>query len=880
MKESTILAAKKLLMPITVVSLALALMLWAGDNTEKVRAQNATNTATPAPQVEDLLPLVGNLNPPKYPNIDTNLNGIVEQAESGQFTAQAAAANAPLHHDASVAVTLYITEGYADAIAAYLEANGGDPRNIGNDYIEAYVPVGLLPEVSEQEGVVSIQTITPRKRAQGSTVSEGVAAHAVPAWHTAGYRGRGVKIGIIDDFEGFSGLMGTELPSTVQARCYTDIGVHTSNRSDCESYGNHGTSVTEVVFDIAPESTYYISNASTEGDLQTAVNWMVDQNVDVINLSSNYLWDGNGDGGYRYSNSSLRTANTAISNGIVFVNSAGNEANATWFGSSNRTPFNPQYDFRFQYFLGNDIFNCLELDAFEVLSAQLRWDDTWNGAGRDLNLILFKSNPIEVVEASQDIQSGLSSHIPFEYLRHSATISGTYCLSVVHEDSNSSVPSWIQLQAFSSQRLEHHTLHHSIGSPAESANPGLLAVGAASWNNTDTIESYSSRGPAPDNRIKPDIVGAAGVRTASLGTVGFKGTSASAPHVAALAALVKQQSPGYTPRQVATYLKNNAQARGAKPNNTWGHGFARLPAPAAATATPAPTAIPTTSPTPPTTATATPEPIVTPTTQPTGEPTPAPTVPPTPVGTAEPTATAVPTQVPVPTATPEPVVPDDVENRLSVLETIIETLKAAITALESRVAALELGAPSPEPTPTPTPTPTPSAGVTPEPTATSAPVATATPEPDACEVRFPTVVTLPLTLSGSWMADCVYPFEIDDVADGDRYYRWVAFTSTVATSSWTATLESEKDTVLVLWEWNVEDEQWDYVEMNDDMVSGNTNSRIEWTPTARQSYLFDLTTYTANTLGDFIFTLGSGTANSQSMGQAEIQTSMPFERRQ
>ena len=82
MKKSTRQAAKKLLIPMTVVALMLGALLWAGDTTEKVRAQNATSTATPAPQIEDLPPLDDKINPPKYPILDSNLNGIVEQAES------------------------------------------------------------------------------------------------------------------------------------------------------------------------------------------------------------------------------------------------------------------------------------------------------------------------------------------------------------------------------------------------------------------------------------------------------------------------------------------------------------------------------------------------------------------------------------------------------------------------------------------------------------------------------------------------------------------------------------------------------------------------------------------------------------------------------
>ena len=199
--------------------------------------------------------------------MDSNLNRIVQQVESGQTTARGAAKNAPLHSEESVAVTIYITEGYADAIVEFLEANGASPRNVGTDYIEAYVPVSLLPEASTQEGVISIRTIIPPQPAQGTVVSEGVSVHGATAWHNAGFKGQGVKIGIIDTgFEGFTSLQGTELPSTVEARCYTDIGVHTFSATDCEISGNkHGTAVTEAAFDIAPEATYYIANPMSLG---------------------------------------------------------------------------------------------------------------------------------------------------------------------------------------------------------------------------------------------------------------------------------------------------------------------------------------------------------------------------------------------------------------------------------------------------------------------------------------------------------------------------------------------------------------------------------------------------------------------------------------
>ena len=110
----------------------------------------------------------------------------------------------------------------------------------------------------------------------------------------------------------------------------------------------------------------------------------------------------------------------------------------------------------------------------------------------------------------------------------------------------------------------------------------MLAVGAAHWSNVRTIEPYSSRGPTPDSRVKPDIVGADCGATALISLNqnqnGFCGTSQSAPHIAGMAALVHQRFPTYTAVQVANYLKEHAEQRESPdPNNTWGHGFAQLP---------------------------------------------------------------------------------------------------------------------------------------------------------------------------------------------------------------------------------------------------------------------------------------------------------------
>ena len=388
-------------------SAVLLLTLLTDNGNLTLHAQSA-DTPTPEPAAEpdfdigaeQLPPIEGKLNPPKYPNMDSNLNRIVEQVQTGQFTAQAAAANAPIHREESVAVTLYITIGHAQDVWDYLEQNGGSPRNIGIDYIDTYVPVSLLPDASTQEGVISIRTIIPPQPHQGAVVSDGAALHGAPAWHSAGYRGQGVKIGIIDEgFQGFRSLMGTELPASVEARCYTDIGVYTSSLADCDNTdaSEHGTAVTEAAFDIAPEATYYIATPEgSYGDIVTAVDWMIEHDVDVINMSLGFTWEGPGDGITPYTNGIQRSVDTAVAGGITWVNSAGNEARSTWFGRFTDTDGNRLHEFtandncnNYALYVEGELFAARFLRE-ENLKIQLRWDDRWGGANRDLNLILAR----------------------------------------------------------------------------------------------------------------------------------------------------------------------------------------------------------------------------------------------------------------------------------------------------------------------------------------------------------------------------------------------------------------------------------------------------------------------------------------------------------
>ena len=506
----------------------------------------------------------------RYPKVGSMLDELIARVEAGEISAEDAAGEAPLHRGESVAVTVHLS-GNVDGVVRFLQDNGVSPRNVGEDYIEAFIPIPLLPQTSEQSGVLRVEVVIPAESFQSDQpiAGNGPAAHGSSAWNQAEYRGQGIKVGIIDGgFDGFSGLMGTELPQSVQARCYPeDSDTTTDEVADCEWDGDHGTIVAESVMDISPEVALYIANPLTGGDLQAAVQWMIGQGVDVINHSVGWTFDGPGDGMSPYSWSPLKSVDRAVDSGIVWVNSAGNEARTTWFGS----PSDADGDGAIEFAMDDEKY---DFDLYpSALTVQLRWDDSWSGAVRDLDFYIYDRDDGRKLGKSDRKQSGSNGETPFESL--SGGGSGRFYIGVVNR--SSSMPSWIQLTLWGDIVVEHYTDNGSITNPAESRNPGMLTVGAAHWSNVSSIESYSSRGPTPDGRLKPDLVAAACGRTTYDSE--FCGTSQASPHVAGMAALVRQRFPDFTPAQVASYLKENAEQRisSPDPNNTWGHGFIVLP---------------------------------------------------------------------------------------------------------------------------------------------------------------------------------------------------------------------------------------------------------------------------------------------------------------
>ena len=236
---------------------------------------------------------------------------------------------------------------------------------------------------------------------------------------------------------------------------------------------------------------------------------------------------------------------------------------------------------------------------------QARWKDRWGGATKDLDLHLMgprrDGGQLELLEESENAQNRGLTHYPRERIRNfTAKADGIHCLMLTAGEL-ADYPEWIQLQVFDGEttqgfQFKHPELLSSINNPAESNNPGLMAIGNSLALIHIALSRESSRGPVPEptpgDPNRPDVAGASAIT----------GTSFSSARVAGMAALVIDalgDNANYSePHQIAKYLRDNAAQytpgqngfisphpndpstlTNQDPNPHWGHGLAFLPQP-------------------------------------------------------------------------------------------------------------------------------------------------------------------------------------------------------------------------------------------------------------------------------------------------------------
>ncbi|MDQ2912285.1 MAG: S8 family serine peptidase [Chloroflexota bacterium] len=464
------------------------------------------------------------------------------------------------------AVRLETGPGDAVRVLAAIQAAGGHVRGAVPGSIEADLPAAAIDQIASRPDVRYVSSLD--RLFKHSVTTEGVASTATTTWQAQGHRGRGVKIGVIDgSFADYPARQAAgELPQTLTTADFCS-GAILAPADD----GAHGTAVAEIVYDMAPEaSLYLICIGDGLSALQAAVNYAKTQGIRVVNFSAGYPGSSRGDGRGGPATPEGMVAD-AVASGITWVNAAGNSAQRHWSGT-----FVPSPGGQWQQFASGVDRQSFQLPYPAEVCVNLKWDE-WPAAISDYDVMLFGSDPVTPVSGANRPSVGALPREGFCY-QNLNPADTTFRLGVWRA-SGIGTP---RIDLFISvSRLDNPVAAGSVVEPATVAS--VIAVGAACWQD-GLVDIYSSRGPTIDGRIKPDILGPSEVSTATYGrafgcsrTVGFPGTSSSAPHVAAAAALVLEVNPSFSPAQVRSFLMSASTDGGAPgPDNDYGSGLLKM----------------------------------------------------------------------------------------------------------------------------------------------------------------------------------------------------------------------------------------------------------------------------------------------------------------
>ncbi len=432
--------------------------------------------------------------------------------------------------------------------------------NVDGDVARAKIYTNRITDIAGLDFVSYVDT--PLHPYLDEIVSEGVECMHADELHEINVTGKDVKVAVLDlGFEGYEELQESgELPKNMTTRCFrTDGGITGGGEI-------HGSACAEVIHDVAPDAELFLVNYFDVFEFDDAVDWLIEQNVDVISHSAGMLvglFDG--------TDSWDKKIDEAVENGVVWVNSAGNHAEKHWEGWFYDPEGNGYHNFN-----GDDENLSFFVEKGYYLQICLSWDDAWRNATQDYDMEVFDPT-LQYRMVSDRYQIGNRGDIPIEMIGFYAPSTGHYLLKVHRTNATRDV----HFEIYTAYNSPEYIIQNSSLCGCGTANKSLT-VGAFNCTSSWEVKSYSSRGPTNDGRAKPDVVAPTDVSNYAYLSLPersrlFGGTSAAAPHVAGAAALLLSKNSSITPDGIKKLLNGNAMPISPPtPSNVTGYGLINL----------------------------------------------------------------------------------------------------------------------------------------------------------------------------------------------------------------------------------------------------------------------------------------------------------------
>lgn len=237
----------------------------------------------------------------------------------------------------------------------------------------------------------------------------------------------------------------------------------------------------------------------------------------------------------------------------------------------------------------------IKVEPGATLSVDLQWDEPWFGVNTDLDAYLLNATGGLVRESLEDNTGEDGNQVPLELLEWTNSSASTQTVQLVVNRFTGSAPRVKFALIENGAGVEATEYPRSSGEDVvgptvfgHSGSASAISVGAVPFNNSDVLEPYSSRGPvlhdfgpvqgaspatpiAREVLAKPDLVATDCGKTTFFsflfkGFWRFCGTSAAAPHAAAVAALMLNAEPAADPEDLRSALYASAVGVGVPPN--------------------------------------------------------------------------------------------------------------------------------------------------------------------------------------------------------------------------------------------------------------------------------------------------------------------------
>ena len=491
-----------------------------------------------------------------------------------------------------IALDILLQDGAeADAAQAALEAAGMTGVQVDGRAASGWIDADALPALDALD-VVAFARLVYGQAHTGSVGAEGsLAINADAGRADFGVDGSGVAVGALSD--SFNALSGAQ-SDIASGDLPTVVVLEDSAGTD------EGRAMLQIVHDVAPGADLLFHTANggqanfAQGirDLAAAgASVIVD---DIVYLAEPFFQDG----------LVSRAVDDVFADGVAYFSSAGNAARdsyeaafvgsgqaLTLQGSNGPVDFGEMHDF--DPGAGVDVRQRVTVPNGGDLFITFQWDQPFasvSSGGRasasDLDILLFGAagglETANLFDLSASFNVGGDPVEVFRFVNNTA--STQFDLVITHfSGPEAGLLKYVDLGRATIS--EHDTNSGATFGHAPAA--GGLGVGAAFWGQTPNngqspplLESFSSAGPttilfaddgarlaAPEIRASPDIVGPDGTNNTFFGqdiafdadtAPNFFGTSAAAPHVAAVAALMLEANPLLTPAEIYAALQSTA----------------------------------------------------------------------------------------------------------------------------------------------------------------------------------------------------------------------------------------------------------------------------------------------------------------------------------